>query len=280
MKSLKEIYGLREMSVEVPDENVAALRKVIKQATQLGLLPGEAEAWIPKKSKYVAKSADDAEAEPAPQAAEPAAKKAKQGKGKKGKEPEAPARQPIPTDPAVKADLDKSQSAWDSLNQKVAEPSPFKSNVKSEPMKGPEFDPTGIHPDYDMPQFDAPKSANVKLNKQGQPMKDVDAGSPDFSAMPKKKSKLANFFKKKGPEFTDNPYEVEPSKPAVKGAAPDVSKFLGEPEEQEPGSAGQDAMDDLHGFLGKNPAQPKRSAGNDAMGDLDFALHGKTKRRK
>lgn len=275
-KTLKELYGLREMSVEVPDEDLPALRKVIKQATQLGILPADANAWVPKKSKYVAQPTDD---EPAPTAAEPTKKQAK-GKGKKVKEPEAPARQPIPTDPAVKADLDKSQSAWDSLNQKVSEPSPFKSNVKSEPMKGPEFDPTGIHPDYDMPQFDAPKSANVKLNKQGQPMKEPEAGSPDFSAMPKKKSRLANFFKKKGPEFTDNPYEVEPSKPAAKGAAPDVSKFLGEPEEQEPGSAGQDAMDDLHGFLGKNPAQPKRSAGNDAMGDLDFALHGKTKRRK
>lgn len=274
-KTLKELYGLREMSVEVPDEDLPALRKVIKQATQLGILPADANAWVPKKSKYVAKSADDEE--PAPTAAEPTPKKGK-GKGKKA-EPTAPVRQPIPTDPAVKVDLDKSQSAWDSLNQKISEPSPFQSKVKSEPMKGPEFDPTGIHPDYDMPTLGAPQSANVKLNKHGQPTKDPEAGSPDFSAMPKKSGGLSRLFGKKGQEFTDNPYEMEPKAAPQKPGKPDLGQF-GDPEETQPGSAGDDAMSDLHSFLGKNPAPPKRSAGNDAMGDLDFALHGKTKRRK
>jgi hypothetical protein len=271
MKSLKEIYGLREMSVEVPDENVAALRKVVKKAAQLGMLPPEADSWIPKKSKYVSKPApaDEPEAQPATPE-----KGKKAVKGKKAKEPEAPVREPIAVDPAVKADLDKSQSAWDRLGQKIDDPGvPLKSKVKSEPMKGPEFDPTGIHPDYDMPNLGAPKSANVKLNKKGQPERDPDDAGPDMFAGAKKPGMLSRLFgRKKAPTFDANPYEFEPEQPKTsKPVRPDLSKFI-DWEDGPDSSPGKDALDDLGDFLRGNPRQDGRPTGDDAMRDLEWDL--------
>lgn len=298
-KSLKELYGLREMAIEVPDENVGDLRKVVKQAVQLGILPSEADSWIPRKSKYVAKPEKPADDEPEAKPATPSPKK-----GKKAKAPEAsPERQPIPTDPAVKADLDKSASAWDKLGQQSPEPSPFKSNDRWAPPKDTEFDPKGMAPGYgdDMPNLPEPKSANVKLNKHGQPLKAADDDHPDpdmfahkkvgalsrvFGKKPPdqgtaaqpKRGALSRVFGKKQPQFQDNPYEFTPgndwstagdpfAEPAGKKPAKKGPPLL-------PKSGGDDAMDDLGSFLGQNPGskQAPPRTGDDAMNDLNWDL--------
>lgn len=67
-KTLKEVFGLREMSVNVPDENVKALKDVVKQAVLDGTLPGDAMKWL-KGDK--AKSKDDAKAATPEKPAEP-----------------------------------------------------------------------------------------------------------------------------------------------------------------------------------------------------------------
>ena len=270
-RTLKELYGLREMAITVPDEDVASLRKVIQKAILNGDLPGEAMAWIPRKAKGTPAKGTP-EVEPKAEPSSPPEKKAKRSRAKE-KEPEAPPRQPIPVDPAVKADLDRSQSAWDQLGKKVGEPGvPMKSKVRSEPMKGPEFDPTGIHPDFgdDMPDLPTPKSANVDLKKGGDP------DAPDWAAGAKKPGMLSRLFGrgKKGPQrFDANPFEFEPQAPATgpKPQWPDLSRFIGGDDDGGPEpSPGKDALDDLEDFLKKNPS--RRGTGDDAMKDLEWDL--------
>jgi hypothetical protein len=50
-KTLKEIFGLREMAITVPDENVPALRRAIGHAIKAGTLPHAAAAWVPRPAK-------------------------------------------------------------------------------------------------------------------------------------------------------------------------------------------------------------------------------------
>lgn len=293
--SLRRLYNLREMSVNVPDTDVPALKKVVQQAVLNGELPGEAAAWFPK-----GKSSSGKAAEPTT-SSEPKAK-GKGGKAKAKAEPEAP--KSVPLSPDARSQLDKGQSAWDKLANAGD------ARQKAEPTKGkakaePEFDPTNhdVGGDYgaQFPQFDQPKSANVRLNKQGQPMKDVEPGQPDFSDMGKKpgalsrlfgkskkddsdsvvaqpkKGSLSRIFGKKQQQFSDNPYEMDPQTsqgPDWSGygdphAVPPAPKKEphksddGEPEE--PTGGGDDAMADLGSFLDKNPAG---AAGKKAMGGL------------
>lgn len=272
MKTLKEIYGLHEMAINVPDGDVAALRKVIRQAILSGDLPGEAMAWIPRK----AKGTSDKEVPKAEPSTPPKKGTKKAGvKGPGTKEPEASVREPIALDPGLKADLDRSQSAWDRLGQRIADPGvPLKSKVRSEPMKGPEFEPMGIHPDYDMPNLGTPRSANVRLNRKGQPERDRAEVGPDMFASVKRPGMLSRLFKKKVPSFDVNPYEFEPEQPpkVPKPIYPDLSKFF-DGEDGSDQSPGKDAIDDLRDFLGGSLVPRRgRSGGDDAMRDLEWDL--------
>jgi hypothetical protein len=169
-------------------------------------------------------------------------------------------------------------------------------------MRGPEFDPTGMHPDYDMPDLGEPKSANVKLNKHGQPLKGADDEHPEPDMFAHKKvgalsrvfgkkkadagpvaqperGALSRIFRKGQPQFQDNPYEFNPGNDWTKGTG---EPFAGEPAQKGskrpapiPSGGGEDAMADLGSFLGQNPKSkpaPKSSPGDDAMNDLHWDL--------
>lgn len=63
-KSLKEMYGLREMAVNVPDKHAAGLKRAIKAAVNSAILPPEANDWVkevpaePKKAPASGKKPD------------------------------------------------------------------------------------------------------------------------------------------------------------------------------------------------------------------------------
>lgn len=266
--SLRRLYNLREMSVNVPDTDVPALKKVIRKAVLDGELPGEAvTAWFPRdKGKE-----KGGEAVPS---SEPKAK-GKAGKAKAKAEPEAP--KSIPLSPDAKAQLDKGQSAWDKLgNAGDARP-------KAEPWKPVQtgFDAThhDVGGDYgkEFPQFPEPKSANVKLNKKGQPEREPEG--PDMFAGHKKPGVLSRVFgkKAKGPQFTDNPYELEPQQKAPAGKSPDLSKFFGDEEPGEPESSGQQA---IAGLKDMPPKEAEPSGGDSAMADLKWDLDRTDRERR
>ena len=284
MASLKRLYGLREMSVTVPDKDVPALRAVIGAAASTGHLPPEATGWVPAQGTPAA-GVPQASGEP------------KKGKGKKAKqEPAAPASpQPVPVSPDTRAALDKSTSAWDSLAQQAPQVRP----AAAKPTAAPVFDPTGAHPEYELPTFgDVPRSANVRLNKQGQPV--ADTGEPDMFAGAKKPGALSKIFGKKGsqapepaamqpkrgalsrvfgkkqPKFQDNPYAVDqqPDWAAADGtdwggsegdpfvAAPRTATRKPEPLDPDaPPDAqpGEKTMGDLDTFLRQSPPSGKKA---------------------
>lgn len=128
-KTLKEIFGLREVSVNVPDADAPALRRLIDIAIEHGQLPPEARAWMSRDKGGAAASA-------------------------------SPLSAPEPS-PKAKTNADQSQSAWDALaGTKTAPSAKPKSTAKTKasiPAQKP-VDPTA--------SWAAPKSANVQLGPE------------------------------------------------------------------------------------------------------------------
>ncbi len=168
-KSLKEIFGLREMAMNVPDKDVPALRKHIDMGIKQGLLPQDASAWLP--SDRAAKGT------PAPGVKAGAAQAAK---------PSAPP-------PTAKADIGKSLGGWaahkaksqDYVNPAKSstpelddpwfaddEPAPAKPAPKKAAATPPPIPKAALKKAKQplAPHLPAPKSANVKMGK----------GSADF----------------------------------------------------------------------------------------------------
>jgi hypothetical protein len=307
-KSLKEIFGLREMPINVPDKDVPALRTAIDVGVKTGTLPADAAAWLPQTAKGTPATGVDTGAsrvgKPIPANQDP------KRSGKGTPPPPVPTAQQArspgsgkalggwaawkeknpgggvpPTSAAPPTSTTKSASAWDKLATSPAVAPPPKSKGMFDPESGA---------DADFPQFgDAPKSANVKLNKFGHPV--ADTGEPDMFAGSKKQGALSKVFGKKGdkaPEpmamqpkkgalsrvfgkkqqkFADDPYAID-QQPRVgpdwqSGADP----FQAEPQKfKKPApltgdgeESGEDTMADLDTFLRKNP-----TGGTKAMGDL------------
>ncbi len=237
-KTLKEIFGLREMAINVPDADAPALRKIVDLAVQHGQLPPDAKAWFPR---------DGVAGTPATGTSVPAAStdpKAAKAKGKKT-DPKGPVtpRAPIPVSADARAAIDKSGSAWDKLggagftpppSQPPAPPAP--PAKAAAPAKPGMFDPG--EPEFDsrsqggnIPGWDdmpAPQSAAVPGAKKpgmlarafGQKPK----AEPQGNAMEPKQSKLKKIFSKKpvkGNPADDDATSYAP--PAAKDAEP-VSK--------------------------------------------------------
>jgi hypothetical protein len=222
-KTLKELYGLREMAIDVPDTNVAALRTVVKKAILSGELPGEALAWL-MASKGAAAAA-----------AEPKAKKAAKGKGKEA-EPAAPAS--VPVQPAAKAAMDKSQSAWDSLAAQAHTRNPGPAQVVPKPKPGM-FDPTSQDIQFDprskglggatgLDDLDAPQAANVDVKggkKQGR-LSRIFGQKPQAqqtgNAINPKQGALSRLFGKGGPKVKGNTADDDATSYGTPAAPPEV----------------------------------------------------------
>lgn len=309
-RSLSRLYGIREMSVEIPDKDVPSLDSVVKDAILAGKLPAEALHWLyGGKGKGGRGSAQQQQAQVGQPAAkgkkgkakaEPKAQKAEPAQAASQPQPKPPAPKPVPppTPPPAPAQAaqpvaqkpvpkrpspeDVAQGAWSRMGGNGRVPTPS----------------TGQEPDA---QFDAPTPANVKLNKQGQPVKPTQAGEPDFSdtgkkpgalarlfkgkgkkdepepmAMQPKKGALSRIFKKKGQQFKDNPnpYEFQPAQSA---GGTDWNS-AGDPFSQAPAKrptplsgdgtqSGEETMADLGNFLGKNQT-PGQSAVTGLKRDL------------
>lgn len=293
-KSLKEIYGLREMAMEVPDKDVAALGSVVKQAILNGELPPEALNWLYKGGAKAAKVEPKAKGKKAAEPQQPATPTPAPAPAAKAKAtpPPIPApRQPVPAKSSKtpggwaswKAQTDP--SAWDALAGK-AEP---KAKAAPAPSK-----------DDDFPDLPAPRSANVKLNKHGQPQKGADDENPNpdmFAhkkvgrlsrifgqkpqdagmAMQPKRGALSRVFGKKQPQFQDNPYEFNPQTDWQGTGDPFATtepKKYAKPASIPDDESGEDAMATLGATLAQNPAKPKAKepTGADAMSDLDWDL--------
>lgn len=135
-KTLKEVFGLREMSVNVPDKDAPALQKIIDIAIQHGQLPPDAAHWM-AVSKAQTSSTPQTSGEP------------KTPRGAKGT--------PSPT-PSGKPSADP-QSAWDALaGSKPAPAAKAKSATKAKPVAQKPVDPQA--------SWAAPKSANVQLGPE------------------------------------------------------------------------------------------------------------------
>lgn len=308
-KKLTELYRLREVAINVPDGNVAALKGVINAAVLDGDLPGDALTWV----KAPGASSEKPEA-------------AGKGKGKKAKEkePEAPPEPPKPLPPAK---VSKTQGGWAAWKaQHPGEEPPIDPNTsadgsigkapppgtgvdvidvgKAKPAKK-KFDASKEDPEYgsDMPSWAAPQSANVKLNKHGQPLKAADdenpnpdmfahkkvgrlarvfgQKTPDTGMVAQPKKGLKNLFKAKGPQFRDdeNPYAFNPQSDW---------QVTGDPFAPEPGpkqfkkpapipddETGDDAMTSLKATLAQNHVKKKQEplgGGDAAMKDLEWDL--------
>lgn len=178
-KDLKRLYRLREMAINIPDEDMTAFRRIVGNAVKAGELPPSAKTWagISKAPKF---TPDDE-----PQASTPV-KPARAAKGTKAPKAGPP---PIPqTDPAVKAAMGQSASAWDKLggekpvNPARSTPEPIDLDLddpwfKNDPDKKKSASPPPI-PKAALqkgksqlaPNLPAPPSAATKLGK----------GSPNF----------------------------------------------------------------------------------------------------
>lgn len=148
---LKEIFGIREMSIEVPDEHLPKLRNAVNGAVKSGELPDNALSWFfPQQSK----GGDQAKKDDAPAPTSAAAKK-----------PAAPAPKAAPqakptakaTDRTLKVQpsADASVRAWDAMGGKSQPQKPA-------PKAVPKFDPSASDADYDLPRFGDQPSATVK----------------------------------------------------------------------------------------------------------------------
>lgn len=131
-KTLKEIFSIREVAINVPDEDVPALQKIVGAAIKAGHLPPSAKSWVGMSTAPKFTPAD---------APAPATRSAK--------------GTPPPTPGAKSADP---QSAWDALGPKQAgKPAPTKAAAKAKAPAAP-ADPTA--------SWAAPKSANVQLGPE------------------------------------------------------------------------------------------------------------------
>jgi hypothetical protein len=168
-RSLKEIFGLREMAINVPDKDAPALQKIIDAAVQGGQLPAEAAHWMATSKAAQASSEPQASGEP----------KAPRAKGTKQNPVQAA---PPQMSPGAKADLDKSTSAWaklggaDYVNPAKSTPPPvdldlddpwFKNDPDKKKRTGPPPIPAAALNKKSKkplaPHLPAPKSATQKV---------------------------------------------------------------------------------------------------------------------
>lgn len=300
--SLRRLYGLDEMAINVPDENIEKVRTLIKAAAKQGVLPKEAGSWPGVGD--IAGQVAGTPADGVPQTSSEPAKGAKKGKRKAQAAEPAPAlvaptpppREPIPLDPAAKADIDKSSSAWDQLAQA--------SGAKRAPAANawkPVDNTVGAN-DYDLDnQFSYPSFPNsaaaqgqqlpVNTPKPGALSRIFGQKPPEDDAhavaMQPKQSMLSKMFSKKPKIAGDTEFDVNqpqaPAKPDPKAQA-DIDKkrdavVNGDddpaPEWSPEVGGGEDAIDSIRGDLGasgddKKKGQKKHSPGADAVSDLNW----------
>lgn len=306
--TLRRLYGLREAVITVPDTDVPDLKKVVARAIKAGELSSDARAWF-KRSAGSAK---------------PTA-----GTGK-------PSEKPAPRQPASVSKTPSSWASWKQQAGDEAPPSPAPDQSKAGsgatptppvpepkkarpavkpppvPAKKAEIPFIDVDPDDEFPQLAPPRPASVDL--KGKPADDkmfkglkkpralsrifgkYDTG--DGPVMQPKNGALSRIFGKKGPEFDDNPYAMEPDGIDWATSTGDIDFAEPKPRPKPPrlsGPAddtmtGKDAIDDLDDFLRKNPPSGKRavstlkkdldrskvpmgsSPGLDALRDLNWDL--------
>lgn len=139
-KTLKEIFSIREIAINVPDDDLPALKKVVAAAIKAGQMSPSAKAWMGMSKNVQQEPGDVAPEKPSrTDFPVPGARSAK------GTPPPIPQGKPS-ADP---------QSAWDALAPPAQKKEP---KTKATPAPQKPVDPTA--------SWAAPKSANVQLGPE------------------------------------------------------------------------------------------------------------------
>jgi hypothetical protein len=143
------MFGLREMSIEVPDDQIPHLRRAVSRAVQAKELPDGALSWFfPEKGSGETKT-DEPEKKSAPVAPK--------AKGKPAVNPARPTPKGGHPDRSVgiQPSMDASIRAWDSAAAPKAQQKPASKGT-----------PSPTEPEDDFPNFAPPPSANVDVGDQ------------------------------------------------------------------------------------------------------------------
>ena len=245
-KTLKEVFGLREMAINVPDKDVPALAKAISAAIKQGSLPPDAAAWVPQTggAQPAANAGSKTKlpppgSKPSPSVLKPPATTSKtpsswaaHKSSNPGQMPTAPAAKPAAATPPP---IPGKKTAGPSIKARNGDEEEFPSFAanKQEPIdvatdddykspfaglgmgtKGSSWDniPAWARDPEQMPRAD--RDGSGRIPSSGDPLDDADFEKPGKLAKPQKKKGLAS-LSPVGAQWTDKDVKKATKKPGM-----------------------------------------------------------------